>query len=89
MKAAARPAREPKAGWPVAANVALATRQRDNAMLKAAFFFAIVALVLGLLGFGGLAGFAWGLAKILFWIAVAIAVILFILGFTVYRKVSR
>jgi uncharacterized membrane protein YtjA (UPF0391 family) len=58
-------------------------------MLRAAFFFAIIALVLGVLGFGGLAGFAWGLAKILFWIAVAIAVILFILGFTIYKKVSR
>lgn len=65
---------------------------RDNGtmiMLRAAFFFAIIALVLGVLGFGGIAGFAWDIAKILFWLAVAIAVILFILGFTIYKKVSR
>lgn len=57
-------------------------------MLKGAFIFAIIALVLGVLGFGGLAGFAWDLAKILFWIAVAIAVLLVILGVTIYKKVT-
>ncbi|MFL9840777.1 DUF1328 family protein [Sphingomonas sp. ST-64] len=57
-------------------------------MLKAAFFFAILALVLGVLGFGGAAGAAWGIAKILFFIVLAIAVILFVLGFTVYKKVT-
>ncbi|MBX3594817.1 DUF1328 family protein [Sphingomonas sp.] len=57
-------------------------------MLKAALLFAILALVLGLLGFGGAAGAAWGIAKILFFIAVAIAVILFVLGLTVYKKVT-
>ncbi len=57
-------------------------------MLKAAFLFAIIALVLGILGFGGAAGAAWGIAKILFFIALAIAAILFILGFTVYKKVT-
>jgi len=57
-------------------------------MLKAATFFAILALVLGVLGFGGLAGVAWGLAKILFWVALIIAVILAVLGFTIYKKVT-
>ena len=57
-------------------------------MLKAAILFAIIALVLGILGFGGAAGAAWGIAKILFFIALAIAAILFILGFTVYKKVT-
>ena len=57
-------------------------------MLKAAFFFAVIALVFGVLGFGGLAGAAWGMAKILFWIAVVIAVVLFVLGFTLFTKVT-
>ncbi|WP_430387511.1 DUF1328 domain-containing protein [Blastomonas fulva] len=57
-------------------------------MLRAALIFAIIALVLGILGFGGLADFAWDLAKILFWIAVVIAVALFVLGTFVYKKVT-
>ncbi|WP_439546953.1 DUF1328 domain-containing protein [Sandarakinorhabdus sp.] len=57
-------------------------------MLKAALFFALAALVFGVLGFGGLAGFAWGAAKFLFWVAVIIAVIFAVLGFTIYKKVS-
>lgn len=57
-------------------------------MLKGAAAFAIIALVLGILGFGELAGFAWDLAKILFWFAVAIAVALAVLGLTIYKKVT-
>jgi uncharacterized membrane protein YtjA (UPF0391 family) len=57
-------------------------------MLKWALIFAVIAAVLGLLGFGGLAGAAWGIAKILFWIAVAIAAIFLVLGLTVYKSVT-
>ena len=57
-------------------------------VLKAAAMFAVIALILGVLGFGGLAGFAWGLAKILFWVAVIIAVALLVLGLTIYKKVT-
>lgn len=57
-------------------------------MIKWAIIFAVIAAVLGILGFGGLAGAAWGIAKILFWIAVIVAVALFVLGFTVYKKVT-
>lgn len=57
-------------------------------MLKAALFFAILALVLGVLGFGGAAGAAWGIAKILFFIALALAALFLILGFTIYKKVK-
>jgi uncharacterized membrane protein YtjA (UPF0391 family) len=57
-------------------------------MIKWAIIFAVVALVLGALGFGGLAGAAMGIAKILFWLAVVIAIALFVLGFTVYKKVT-
>lgn len=57
-------------------------------MIRWAVIFAIAALVLGVLGFSGLAGAAWGIAKFLFWLFVLIAVALFVLGFTVYKKVT-
>lgn len=57
-------------------------------MIKWAIIFAVVALVLAVLGFGGLAGAFIDIAQLLFWLAVAIAVILFVLGYTVYKKVT-
>ena len=57
-------------------------------MIKLAILFAVVALVLAVLGFGGLAGAFIDIAQILFWLAVIIAVIFFVLGFTVYKKVT-
>ncbi|MFN3945091.1 MAG: DUF1328 domain-containing protein [Allosphingosinicella sp.] len=57
-------------------------------MLRWALIFAVIALVLAVLGFGGLAGAFIEIARILFWLAVIIFVILFVLGFTVYRKVK-
>ncbi len=57
-------------------------------MVRFAIGFAVVALVLAVLGFGGLVGVAVGIVKILFWIALVIALILFILGFTIYRTVT-
>ena len=57
-------------------------------MIKTAIAVLVVAAILGVLGFGGLVGVAVGIVKILFWIAVVLAVILFILGFTVYRAVT-
>lgn len=57
-------------------------------MLKWALIFFIASIVLGILGFGGLAGAAMGIAKFLFWAAVIVAVILLILGLTVYRRVT-
>jgi len=57
-------------------------------MIKWAIIFAVIGLVLGVLGFGGLGGAFMGIAKILFWLAVIIAVSLFVLGLTVYKKVQ-
>jgi len=45
-------------------------------------------LVLAVLGFGGLAGAFIEIAKLLFWAAVIINVILFVLRFTIYKKVT-
>lgn len=57
-------------------------------MIRLAIIFAVLAAVLGVLGFGGVAGVAWDIAQIFFWIAVVIAVVLFVLGFTIYKKVK-
>ena len=57
-------------------------------MLKWAVIFAVAALVLGVLGFGGLAGAAMSIAKVLFWIALIIALVFVVLGVTIYKKVT-
>ena len=57
-------------------------------MIKWAIIFAIIGLIAGVLGFTGIAGAAMGIAKFLFWAAVIIAVILFVLGMTIYKKLT-
>lgn len=57
-------------------------------MIKWAIIFAIIALIAGALGFTGVAGAAMGIAKFLFWAAVIIAIILFVLGMTIYKKLT-
>jgi len=57
-------------------------------MLKWAVIFAVVALVAGALGFTGMAGMAAGLAKLLFFLAVAGFVLFLALGFWAGRKVT-
>jgi uncharacterized membrane protein YtjA (UPF0391 family) len=56
-------------------------------LIKWAIIFAIAALVLGALGFGGLAGASMGIAKVLFVAALIIAVIFLVLGLTAARKI--
>lgn len=57
-------------------------------MLKWALIFAVIGLVAGAFGFGGIAGGAFGIAKFLFWAAIIIAVVLFVLGVTIFKKVT-
>lgn len=56
-------------------------------MLKWALIFAIVAVVAALLGFSGVAGAAAGLAKILFFVGLALVVLFLILGVVGGKKV--
>ena len=49
-------------------------------MLKLAITFLIIGLVLALLGFGGIGGAFIGIAKILFFIAIALFVTFLVLG---------
>lgn len=57
-------------------------------MIKWAIIFAVIGLIAGLFGFTGMAGAAMGIAQFLFWAGIIIAVILFILGFTIFKKVT-
>ena len=57
-------------------------------MIKWAIIFAVIALIAGALGFTGVAGAAMGIAKFLFWAAVIIAVVLFVLGMTIYKTLT-
>ncbi|MBN8844899.1 MAG: DUF1328 domain-containing protein [Sphingomonadales bacterium] len=57
-------------------------------MFKWALIFAVVALVAALLGFGGIAGAAAGVAKILFFIGLALVVLFLVLGAAAAKKVT-
>jgi uncharacterized membrane protein YtjA (UPF0391 family) len=57
-------------------------------MLKLAVIFLIAGLVLGALGFGGIGGAFMGIAKILFFIALALFLIFLVLGIAAGKKVK-
>ena len=57
-------------------------------MIKWAIIFLVLGLVLGALGFGGAGGAFVGIAKILFFIAIAAFVILLIMGLMAGRAVK-
>lgn len=57
-------------------------------MLKWALVFLIIGLVAGVLGFTGLAGAAVDIAKILFFVAIGIFVVMLVLGYTIFKKVT-
>jgi uncharacterized membrane protein YtjA (UPF0391 family) len=58
-------------------------------MLRAAFLFLIVGLVLAVLGFGGIGGAFIGIAKLLFFIAIAVFLVLLVLGLMAGRGVAN
>lgn len=49
-------------------------------LLHWAIVFLVVALIAALLGFGGVAGTAMEGAKILFWIAIVVAIVAFVIS---------
>lgn len=57
-------------------------------MFKWALIFAVIALLAAVLGFGGIAGAAAGIAKILFFIGAALVVLFLILGAAAARKIT-
>jgi uncharacterized membrane protein YtjA (UPF0391 family) len=57
-------------------------------MLKFALIFLVVGLILGALGFGGIGGAFIGIAKILFFIAIALFVIFLVLALVAGRAIT-
>jgi uncharacterized membrane protein YtjA (UPF0391 family) len=57
-------------------------------MIKWAIIFALISVVAGIFGFTGVAAGSAAVAKVLFFIALAIFVILLIAGLAVGRKLS-
>lgn len=57
-------------------------------MLRWAFIFLIAGLVFGLLGFGGIGGAFMGIAKFLFFLAIAGFVLLLVLGLLAGRSIA-
>lgn len=58
-------------------------------MLRWAVIFLVLGLVLAALGFGGIGGTFVGIAKILFFVAIAIFVVLLILGLLAGKGVKN
>jgi uncharacterized membrane protein YtjA (UPF0391 family) len=59
-----------------------------SSLLKWALVFFVISLVAALFGFGGIAQGSADIAKVLFFIFLAICAVLFILGLTVYRSIT-
>ena len=57
-------------------------------MFKWALIFAVIALVAAVLGFGDIAGASAGIAKILFFIGLAMVALFVILGAVAAKKVT-
>lgn len=57
-------------------------------MIKWALIFLVVGLLAGALGFTGIAGASVGIAKVLFFVGLAIFAIMLLLGVTVFKKVT-
>jgi len=54
-------------------------------MLRAALVLLVIAIIAAVFGFGGIAGAATGIAKVLFWIFVVIFLLNLIFGRRVWR----
>ena len=57
-------------------------------MLRWALLFLVIGLVAGVLGFGGIAGASFAIAKLLFFVCIAIFLVFLVLGLTVARRVG-
>jgi len=55
-------------------------------MIKWALIFLVVGVIAGVLGFTGVAGASFAVAKLLFFVAILIFVVLLALGLTIFRK---
>ena len=58
-------------------------------MIKWALIFALISVVAGIFGFSGIAADSAAVARILFYLALAIFVVLLLLGVVVGKKLSK
>ena len=58
-------------------------------MLRWAAIFLVIGLVAALLGFGGIAGASIGIAKFLFFVALALFLVFLVLGLLAGKSVKR
>lgn len=58
-------------------------------MLRWALAFLVIAIIAALLGFGGIASASAGIAKLLFFVFLAVFVIMLALGLLGARKITR
>jgi uncharacterized membrane protein YtjA (UPF0391 family) len=58
-----------------------------STMLKWAIVFLVISLIAALYGFTGISAGAADIARILFFVFLAICVVLFLLGLTVYKSI--
>ena len=57
-------------------------------MLRWAIFFLVLGLIAGALGFGGIAGASFAIAKFLCFLFLAVCLLLFVLAVTAVRRLS-
>jgi uncharacterized membrane protein YtjA (UPF0391 family) len=58
----------------------------EHDMLRWALIFAIIAVIAGALGFTGIEAGAADIARLLFYVFLALVVVFLLLGFTVFRR---
>jgi uncharacterized membrane protein YtjA (UPF0391 family) len=58
----------------------------EHDMLRWALIFAIIAIIAGALGFTGIEAGAADIARLLFYVFVALVVIFLVLGFTIFKR---
>ncbi len=56
-------------------------------MLRLAFFFFLLAVIAGVLGFTGIAGISVAMAKFFFFLFLFVWAVLLLLGLTIFRSV--
>jgi uncharacterized membrane protein YtjA (UPF0391 family) len=67
--------------------IVVITIRQESAMLRWALIFLVLGLIAALFGFTSIAGTSIAIAKVLFFIFLAIFAVMLILGLTVYRGV--
>ena len=58
-------------------------------MLRLALLFFVLGLVAAILGFGGIAGASFAIAKILFFVFLVLCIVFVVLGLGIVRNFSR